>query len=233
MGSASVERRIAPRFSVRCTGELASGSCVVAVTVSDMSVTGCGIEVDDMLVEALGRTGVLSIRPAGDSSTDRHAARDRVQPPRRRRPRPPGPAVPAPEHGADAQPDRRHGRRDRALRGLRPASGRSSARPVRAYRARASPRAPARAPSRAPWTSSRPVPIIRSWRRQAGRRGIGGGIAPGRAVVSVIGRQARHRRAPQSRTVRPDAHAPGGPGAPAAAAAVLPRMPTGGTRWPT
>ena len=68
MGSASVERRIAPRFSVRCAGELASGSAMVAVTVSDMSVTGCGIEIEDMPFEALGRTGVLSIRPAGDAA---------------------------------------------------------------------------------------------------------------------------------------------------------------------
>ena len=64
MSSGSIERRVAPRFSVKCTGELASGSSVVDVAVSDMSVTGCGIELDDAPADALGRTGVLSIRPA-------------------------------------------------------------------------------------------------------------------------------------------------------------------------
>ena len=67
MSSASIERRVAPRFAVRCMGELASGSSVVDVTVSDMSVTGCGIELEDAAADALGRTGVLSIRPADGS----------------------------------------------------------------------------------------------------------------------------------------------------------------------
>ena len=64
MSAASIERRVAPRFSVKCTGELASGSSAVEVTVSDMSVTGCGIEIEDVAADALGRTGVLSIRLA-------------------------------------------------------------------------------------------------------------------------------------------------------------------------
>ena len=60
--AASTERRAAPRFSVKCTGELASGSSVIDVTVRNMSVTGCGIELDDAPDDALGRIGVLSIR---------------------------------------------------------------------------------------------------------------------------------------------------------------------------
>lgn len=68
MASGSVERRVAPRFAVKCAGELASGSSVIAVTVSDMSVTGCGIEIEELPAEALGRTGVLSIQPADAAS---------------------------------------------------------------------------------------------------------------------------------------------------------------------
>ncbi len=68
MSSSSVERRVAPRFAVKCAGELASGSSVAAVTVSDMSVTGCGIEIENLPDGALGNTGVLSIRPADGAS---------------------------------------------------------------------------------------------------------------------------------------------------------------------
>ena len=62
MSLAGVERRIAPRFAVSCMGELASGSAVLDVQISNMSVTGCGIMVGDNLPEGLGRTGVLNIR---------------------------------------------------------------------------------------------------------------------------------------------------------------------------
>ena len=65
MSSAGVERRIAPRFAVSCLGELASGSAVLDVQVSNMSVTGCGIEmtsVPDTVAGSLGRTGVLNLQ---------------------------------------------------------------------------------------------------------------------------------------------------------------------------
>ena len=65
MSSAGVERRIAPRFAVSCLGELASGNAVLDVQVSNMSVTGCGIEmpgVPDPVSGSLGRTGVLNVR---------------------------------------------------------------------------------------------------------------------------------------------------------------------------
>ena len=65
MSSTGVERRIAPRFAVSCLGELASGSAVLDVQVSNMSVTGCGIEmagVTDSASGSLGRTGVLNLR---------------------------------------------------------------------------------------------------------------------------------------------------------------------------
>ena len=64
MSSASVERRVAPRFTVKCTGELASGNAVVDVTVNDMSVTGCGIEIDGDPAATLGGAGVLSLGPS-------------------------------------------------------------------------------------------------------------------------------------------------------------------------
>ena len=70
MNSAAVERRIAPRFAVRCIGELASGSAVVHVRISNMSVTGCGIEMTEGLEAisgALGRTGVLNLRASETS----------------------------------------------------------------------------------------------------------------------------------------------------------------------
>ena len=65
MSSAGVERRIAPRFAVSCLGELASGNAVLDVQVSNMSVTGCGIEmagIPDPVSGSLGRTGVLNVR---------------------------------------------------------------------------------------------------------------------------------------------------------------------------
>ena len=64
MSSAGVERRIAPRFAVSCLGELASGSAVLDVQVSNMSVTGCGIEMTGIpdASDSLGRTGVLNLR---------------------------------------------------------------------------------------------------------------------------------------------------------------------------
>lgn len=64
MSSAAIERRAAPRFAVRCSGELASGTTVTAVVISDMSVTGCGVEVSGRAVGEFGCVGVLSIAPA-------------------------------------------------------------------------------------------------------------------------------------------------------------------------
>ena len=50
-------------------GELASGTDVTDVAISDISVTGCGIEIVDAAEDVLGRIGVLSIRPADATAT--------------------------------------------------------------------------------------------------------------------------------------------------------------------
>ena len=69
MTSAAIERRVAPRFAVQCTAELAFGSSVTEVVISDISVTGCGIEVPEGVEDALRGNGVLSIlSPDGGSS---------------------------------------------------------------------------------------------------------------------------------------------------------------------
>lgn len=45
MMSSSFERRAAPRFNVGCTAELAAFNGVARVRLSDISTSGCGVEV--------------------------------------------------------------------------------------------------------------------------------------------------------------------------------------------
>ena len=56
------ERRSVRRFAVSYSGELASGTSVMPVVVSDVSYTGCGVESVEPPSETVGRTGVISIR---------------------------------------------------------------------------------------------------------------------------------------------------------------------------
>ncbi len=71
MTSGTIERRVAPRFAVVCTGELAYGSTVASVQISDMSVTGCGIDLKALPADAndsVGHAAVLNVRPSGASA---------------------------------------------------------------------------------------------------------------------------------------------------------------------
>ena len=66
MVSSAIERRMTPRFAVKCMGELASGSGLQAVVISDLSMTGCGIELSDEGSGEVGLNGVLSITASGN-----------------------------------------------------------------------------------------------------------------------------------------------------------------------
>ena len=71
MSSATIERRVAPRFAVVCTGELAYGSTVASVQISDMSVTGCGVDLTDVppgANDSIGHAAVLNVRSAGTAA---------------------------------------------------------------------------------------------------------------------------------------------------------------------
>lgn len=63
----SDERRGAPRYSVSCLAELASGEAVAPARIGDVSDTGCRVLILDRaddLPDRFGDTGLLSIRPA-------------------------------------------------------------------------------------------------------------------------------------------------------------------------
>ena len=62
MQSTSPDRRLAPRFDVRCIGELAWGDTLVEVEIVDMSITGCGIRLADTADVGLGSYGILNFR---------------------------------------------------------------------------------------------------------------------------------------------------------------------------
>ena len=61
MQSTSLDRRLAPRFDVRCFGELAWGDKLVEVEIVDMSITGCGIKLADQAAAGPGAYGILNI----------------------------------------------------------------------------------------------------------------------------------------------------------------------------
>ncbi len=62
MQSTSPDRRLAPRFEVRCFGELAWGDTLVEVEILDMSITGCGIKLADAAAAGQGSYGILNIQ---------------------------------------------------------------------------------------------------------------------------------------------------------------------------
>ena len=66
--SPSSERRGAPRYSVSCLADLASGEAVAPARIGDVSDTGCRVLILDRaedLADRFGDTGLLSIHPAG------------------------------------------------------------------------------------------------------------------------------------------------------------------------
>ena len=64
--TSTAERRVTPRFPTSFDAELAAGSAIVSVTVHDLSVTGCGVEIlmpDPDLADRLGASGLLNLPP--------------------------------------------------------------------------------------------------------------------------------------------------------------------------
>ena len=62
--SNAAERRVTPRFPTSFEAELAAGSAVVSLTVHDLSMTGCGVEIltpDPDLADRLGAVGMLKM----------------------------------------------------------------------------------------------------------------------------------------------------------------------------
>ena len=60
----AADRRVTPRFPTSFEAELAAGSAVVSLTVHDLSMTGCGVEIltpDPDLADRLGALGMLRL----------------------------------------------------------------------------------------------------------------------------------------------------------------------------
>ncbi len=60
----AADRRVTPRFPTSFEAELAAGSAVVSLTVHDLSMTGCGVEIltpDPDLADRLGALGMLKL----------------------------------------------------------------------------------------------------------------------------------------------------------------------------
>ena len=69
--SSETDRRLAPRLRTSFVAEFASGSVLVPVMVQDMSVKGCGVEIqggDADIPDKLGMGGVLHLPPSGHGS---------------------------------------------------------------------------------------------------------------------------------------------------------------------
>ena len=64
------DRRNATRFTVTCDGELAAGTDLQSVQITDISVTGCGLDILDdcsALGTWVGRVAVLNVGPVAGS----------------------------------------------------------------------------------------------------------------------------------------------------------------------
>ena len=69
--SSAADRRLAPRLRTSFVAEFASGSVLVPVVVLDMSVKGCGVEIqggDAEVPDKLGMGGVLHLPTSGHGS---------------------------------------------------------------------------------------------------------------------------------------------------------------------
>lgn len=67
MTSSSLERRVAPRFAVSCVGELAALTEALEGAISDISVTGCCLDISEDTEHMVGRYGILRMPVASGS----------------------------------------------------------------------------------------------------------------------------------------------------------------------